>query len=63
MAVSVKMCGTDTGNGALLKPNIVGTTETATAGLSRGRLGTVRLKFHCQVPSGEPLVIGRRGWI
>ena len=33
------------------------------AGVSCGQFGTVRHKRHCQLPSGEPLVIGRRGWI
>jgi hypothetical protein len=36
-------------------PNNVGTTETAIAGVSCGQFGTVRLKFHHQIPSREPL--------
>jgi hypothetical protein len=35
--------------------NIVGTTETAIAGISCEQFGTFRLKFHCQLHFGEPL--------
>jgi hypothetical protein len=37
--------------------------EREIASLSCGRLATVLLKFHCQLRLGEPLVIGREGWI
>ena len=42
----------------VMKTNIIGATERVIAVLSCGRPGTVCLKFHCQLPSGEPLVIG-----
>jgi len=43
--------------------NIVGATERAIAGISCRQFGTDHHKFHCQLPSGEPSVIGRRIWI
>jgi hypothetical protein len=38
-----------------LQATTVGTTEGATAGISCGQFGTVRLKFHWQLYFGEPL--------
>jgi hypothetical protein len=35
--------------------NIVGTKDRAISVISCGQFGTVRLKFYCQLPSGEPL--------
>jgi hypothetical protein len=48
-------CSLDGDGVSSLWLNNVGTTERATAGVSCGRFGTVRLKSHCQLPSGEPL--------
>ena len=36
--------------------------QAAIAGLSYGRFKATHIRFHCQLPSKEPLVIGRRGW-
>jgi hypothetical protein len=37
--------------------------DSAIDGLSYGRFKVIRYKFHCQLLSNEPLVIGRRVWI
>jgi hypothetical protein len=47
-------CSLDGDGVSSLWPNNVGTTERAIAGVGCGRFGTIRLKFHCQLPSGEP---------
>jgi len=42
---------------------LVHTPSRAIAGLSYGRFQAIRHKFHCKLPSKEPLVIVRKGWI
>jgi hypothetical protein len=39
-----------------------GTSSRAITGLSYGLFKAIRHKFHCQLPSKEPLVIVRKGW-
>jgi len=41
---------------------IFGTPGRAIAGLSYGRFQAIRHKFHCKLPSKEPLVTGRDGY-
>jgi hypothetical protein len=48
-------CSVDGDGVSSLWPNNVGTTDRANAGVGCGQFGTVRLKFHCQLPSREPL--------
>jgi hypothetical protein len=43
--------------------NIFGTSGGAIASLSYGQFKAIRHKLHCQLPSKEPLVMGRKGWI
>jgi len=46
-----------------LQPNIIGTSGRVIACLSYGRFKATCRRFHCQLGSKEPLVIGRKGWI
>ena len=47
----------------MLQPNISGTSGRAITGLSYRRLKAIHHIFRCQLPSKEPLAIGRKGWI
>ena len=54
-------CSLDGDGVSSLWLNNVGTTEGAIAGVSRGQFRTIHPKFHCQLPSGEPLDTGVLG--